>query len=146
MEPPAYQPAGLLSALAPALLLDTASGLLIQNAWAVSTSRSMKAGKLLAHVLMCGGHGDRPVTLVGHSMGARLIFHCLLELCRHNARGEHGRGSGGMAWEAWGRVGRELGIGGGVQPSCSEMGSLRPAWAAGLGSLPHPRRRRPRLG
>ena len=46
-----------------------------------------QAGRLLAHVLLQGGHGDRPVTLVGHSMGARVIFHCLLELCRHNCKG-----------------------------------------------------------
>ena len=49
-----------------------------------------QAGRLLAHVLMRGGHGDRPVTLVGHSMGARVIFHCLLELCRHNCKGALG--------------------------------------------------------
>ena len=79
--------AGILSALAPALLLDTATGLLIENAWSVAVERSIKAGKLLAAVLMGGGHGDRPVTLVAHSMGARLVFHCLLELCRCGCRG-----------------------------------------------------------
>jgi surfactin synthase thioesterase subunit len=47
-----------------------------------------QAGRLLAHVLMQGGHGDRPVTLIGYSMGARLVFHCLLELCRHRAKGK----------------------------------------------------------
>ena len=50
---------------------------------------SLQAGRLLAHVLMGSGHGDRPVTLIGHSMGARVIFHCLLELCRHNCKGAH---------------------------------------------------------
>lgn len=44
--------------------------------------RAARAGELLAHVLMSGAHGGRPVRLVGFSMGARLIFHCLLELAR----------------------------------------------------------------
>lgn len=59
----------------------------IDHAWVVALDRAQKAGVLLAHTLMAGGHGDRPVTLIGYSMGARLIFHCLLELCRHNAKG-----------------------------------------------------------
>ena len=46
-----------------------------------------QAGRLLAQLLMQGGHGDRPVTLIGYSMGARLVFHCLLELARNNCKG-----------------------------------------------------------
>ncbi len=61
---------------------------MIDHAWAVALDRAQKAGILLAHILMSGAHGDRPVTLIGYSMGARLIFHCLLELCRHSAKGE----------------------------------------------------------
>ena len=60
---------------------------MIDHAWGVALDRAQKAGQLLAACLMAGGHGDRPVVLVGYSMGARLIFHCLLELCRHNAKG-----------------------------------------------------------
>ena len=60
---------------------------MIDHAWAVALNRAQKAGILLAHILMSGGHGERPVTLIGYSMGARLIFHCLLELCRHSAKG-----------------------------------------------------------
>ena len=60
---------------------------MIDHAWAVALDRAQKAGILLAHILMSGAHGDRPVTLIGYSMGARLIFHCLLELCRHSAKG-----------------------------------------------------------
>ena len=61
---------------------------MIDHAWAVALNRAQKAGILLAHILMSGSHGDRPVTLIGYSMGARLISHCLLELCRHNAKGQ----------------------------------------------------------
>jgi hypothetical protein len=34
-------------------------------------NRAVLAGELLAHVLMSGAHGGRPVTLLGYSMGAR---------------------------------------------------------------------------
>ncbi|BDA42345.1 probable transmembrane and coiled-coil domain-containing protein 4 at C-terminar half [Coccomyxa sp. Obi] len=77
---------GLVAAFATPLLLVSFSQM-IDHAWVVALDRAQKAGVLLAHTLMAGGHGDRPVTLVGYSMGARLIFHCLLELCRHNAKG-----------------------------------------------------------
>ena len=137
-----------MAALGPTVLLGTASGLIISNAWAVASDRAVKAGapggggwvvftragaagaaptpsapagaspgcqrcphtsgaprkpacrpaplttaparpagKLLAHLLLSGAHGDRPVRLVAHGMGARLVFHCLLELCRQGARG-----------------------------------------------------------
>jgi hypothetical protein len=79
--------AGLVSALGPTVILGAATGLLIENAWTVAIDRSDKAGKLLAHVLMTGGNGGRPVTLIAHSMGARLVFSALLELCRCGARG-----------------------------------------------------------
>ncbi len=79
--------AGLVSALGPTVILGAATGLLIENAWTVAIDRSDKAGKLLAHVLMSGGNGGRPVTLIAHSMGARLVFSALLELCRCGARG-----------------------------------------------------------
>ena len=79
--------AGLVTALGPTVILGAAAGLLIENAWAVAIDRSDKAGKLLAHVLMAGGTAGRPVTLLAHSMGARLVFSALLELCRCGARG-----------------------------------------------------------
>ena len=37
-------------------------------------NRAARAGELLAHVLMSGAHGDCPVTLIGNSMGARLVL------------------------------------------------------------------------
>lgn len=54
----------------------------------------LQAGRLLAQLLMQGGHGDRPVTLIGYSMGARLVFHCLLELARSNCKGAASTGAG----------------------------------------------------
>ena len=37
------------------------------------SNRAVLAGQLLAHVLMSGAHGGRPVTLIGYSMGARSV-------------------------------------------------------------------------
>ncbi|XP_054796237.1 uncharacterized protein LOC129301672 [Prosopis cineraria] len=57
----------------PATLISTFD--LIDNRWAVAVDR--KAGKMLAEVLLQGLQGNRPVTLVGFSLGARVIFKCL---------------------------------------------------------------------
>ncbi|XP_012286477.1 transmembrane and coiled-coil domain-containing protein 4 isoform X2 [Orussus abietinus] len=70
---------GLLSAVAwPAALLSIAS--VIDNPWSVCCRRSSEVGKQLAHVLLTKQHGKRPVTLVGFSLGARVIFYCLREM------------------------------------------------------------------
>ncbi|XP_071805332.1 transmembrane and coiled-coil domain-containing protein 4-like isoform X2 [Asterias amurensis] len=52
----------------------------IDNPWSVVTNRAAQAGKQLAEVLLSRHQGKRPVTLVGFSMGARVIFFCLKEL------------------------------------------------------------------
>ncbi|CAL2273977.1 unnamed protein product [Prunus armeniaca] len=66
----------LVTALAwPATLLAAAD--FIDSKWAIAVDRSDKAGRLLAEVLLKGIHGNRPVTLVGFSLGARVIFKCL---------------------------------------------------------------------
>lgn len=59
----------------------------IGNPWSIVAERAKKCGKLLAAALINGVHGNRPVTLVGFSHGARLIFHCLEELAAQNALG-----------------------------------------------------------
>ncbi|GAV72452.1 DUF726 domain-containing protein [Cephalotus follicularis] len=76
----------LLTALALPATLLTASDI-IDSKWAIAVDRSDKAGKLLAEVLLKGLHGNRPVTLIGFSLGARLIFKCLQ--CLFEARGEN---------------------------------------------------------
>lgn len=66
----------LLTALAwPAALLAATD--FIDSTWSIAIDRSDKAGKLLAEVLLGGLQGNRPVTLIGYSLGARVIFKCL---------------------------------------------------------------------
>ncbi|CAG5092958.1 Similar to TMCO4: Transmembrane and coiled-coil domain-containing protein 4 (Homo sapiens) [Cotesia congregata] len=79
--------AGIMSAIAwPAALLSIAS--VIDNPWSVCCRRSSEVGKHLAHVLLSREHGKRPVTLIGYSLGARVIFYCLRELAEvGNAEG-----------------------------------------------------------
>ncbi|CAK9009863.1 unnamed protein product [Durusdinium trenchii] len=53
----------------------------LDNAWLVGVERARIGGKCLAHVLADRQTvGQRPVTLIGHSMGARLLVYCLCEL------------------------------------------------------------------
>lgn len=66
----------LLAALTlPATLLSAMD--IIDSKWAIAVDRSDKAGKLLAEVLSKGLQGNRPVTLIGFSLGARVIYKCL---------------------------------------------------------------------
>ncbi|KAI0861968.1 hypothetical protein F4860DRAFT_474418 [Xylaria cubensis] len=60
---------------------------LIDNPWAVSLDRAWAAGLVLADSLIDRNLGTRPVTLVGYSLGSRVIFSCLLELARKGAYG-----------------------------------------------------------
>ncbi|KAG5977259.1 hypothetical protein E4U55_006941 [Claviceps digitariae] len=60
---------------------------LIDNPWAVSLDRATAAGLILADSLMDRSLGTRPVTLVGYSIGARVIFSCLQELSKRGAYG-----------------------------------------------------------
>uniref|UniRef100_A0A7N0ZTS2 Transmembrane and coiled-coil domain-containing protein 4 n=1 Tax=Kalanchoe fedtschenkoi TaxID=63787 RepID=A0A7N0ZTS2_KALFE len=76
----------LLAALAwPATLLAATD--FIDSKWTIAVNRSDKAGQLLAEVLVKGLQGNRPVTLIGNSLGARVIFKCLQHLAEtgHNA-------------------------------------------------------------
>ncbi|PRQ27139.1 putative alpha/Beta hydrolase [Rosa chinensis] len=66
----------LVAAFAMPATLVTASDL-IDSKWAIAVDRSDKAGKMLAEVLLKGLQGNRPVTLIGFSLGGRVIFKCL---------------------------------------------------------------------
>lgn len=60
---------------------------LIDNPWTVSLARADAAGLILADSLIDRNLGSRPITLVGFSLGSRLIFACLKELARRGAMG-----------------------------------------------------------
>lgn len=75
----------LAAALAPIGLLK--AGQIIDNPFTIAIERSDKAGQVLAHALIERAQGERPVTLVGFSMGARVVFSCLEELAAQKAFG-----------------------------------------------------------
>ncbi|KAI9887067.1 MAG: hypothetical protein M1823_001139 [Watsoniomyces obsoletus] len=60
---------------------------LIDNPWTVSLDRANAAGLILADSLIDRNLGARPVTLVGFSLGSRVIFNCLRELAARGAVG-----------------------------------------------------------
>lgn len=75
--------AGLLTAVAwPVALLSAAN--VLDNPWNVCISRAAEAGEHLAEVLLSRAHGVRPISLIGFSLGARVLFHCLLTMSRRS--------------------------------------------------------------
>ncbi|XP_043917730.1 transmembrane and coiled-coil domain-containing protein 4 isoform X2 [Protopterus annectens] len=72
---------GIVTALAWPGSILTFSGV-IDNPWGVCLNRSAEVGKHLAHLLLSRQQGKRPVTLIGFSLGARVIFFCLQELAQ----------------------------------------------------------------
>lgn len=77
--------ATLWSALWPAYLLSMAAA--VDNPFNLAKNRSEKAGEILADALINKVQGERPVTLVGYSLGARVIYSCLRSLARRHAFG-----------------------------------------------------------
>ncbi|KAK8075168.1 hypothetical protein PG997_009831 [Apiospora hydei] len=75
----------LWSALWPAYLVGMATN--IDNPFSLARNRSEKAGKVLADALINKVQGERPVTLVGYSLGARVIYSCLRSLAEKKAFG-----------------------------------------------------------
>ncbi|PVI08203.1 DUF726-domain-containing protein [Periconia macrospinosa] len=78
--------AALMGALQLPLILSKLS-YLIDNPWSVSQDRGDMAGLILADSLMARNLGTRPITLVGFSLGSRVIFSCLKELAKRGAVG-----------------------------------------------------------
>ena len=77
--------ASLMEALWPIALLKVSK--IIDNPFSVAKSRSDKAGLVLADALINKAQGERPVTLIGYSLGARLIYTCLMSLAERRAFG-----------------------------------------------------------
>ncbi|RYO86016.1 hypothetical protein DL766_009533 [Monosporascus sp. MC13-8B] len=77
---------GLMAALQLPIVLSKLA-YLVDNPWAVSLDRAWSAGLILADSLVDRNLGTRPITLVGYSLGSRVIFSCLLELARKGAYG-----------------------------------------------------------
>ncbi|KAJ5206853.1 Protein of unknown function DUF726 [Penicillium cf. griseofulvum] len=68
-------------------LVLTKLAYLIDNPWIVSLARANSAGLIMADSLRERNLGNRPITLLGFSLGARVIFSCLKELADKGAHG-----------------------------------------------------------
>ncbi|KAI1447320.1 DUF726-domain-containing protein [Annulohypoxylon stygium] len=77
--------AALTAGLWPLALLKARH--LIDNPWYVANQRAQKAGEVLADALINKAQGERPVTLVGYSLGAKVIYVCLQQLAERKAFG-----------------------------------------------------------
>ncbi|GJN79436.1 hypothetical protein PLIIFM63780_002949 [Purpureocillium lilacinum] len=77
--------ATLWAALWPIQILAAASN--VDNPFSRASNRSHKAGRLLADALINRVQGERPVTLVGYSLGAAAIHACLQSLAERHAFG-----------------------------------------------------------
>ncbi|KAF9077306.1 hypothetical protein BDP27DRAFT_1413730 [Rhodocollybia butyracea] len=78
--------ATLMTALQWPIIL-TKLGYLIDNPWSNALDRARAAGLVLASVLRERQLGVRPVTLIGFSLGARVIFYALLDLAKTESYG-----------------------------------------------------------
>ncbi|KAK6381930.1 hypothetical protein LTS17_003815 [Exophiala oligosperma] len=77
--------ADLAGAMWPVALMKVAR--VIDNPFSVAKSRADKAGEVLADALVKRAQGERPVTLVGYSLGARVVYTCLMSLAKRGAFG-----------------------------------------------------------
>ncbi|POS84111.1 hypothetical protein EPUL_004315, partial [Erysiphe pulchra] len=75
----------LLQALWPLAILKVSK--IIDNPFSICMNRADKAGIILADAIINKAQGERPVTLIGYSLGARLIYSCLISLAERRAFG-----------------------------------------------------------
>lgn len=79
----------LAAVILPSYLLNLMDA--IDGDWTIAVERADEAGVVLAKTLLYSRAGRRPVTLVGYSFGARIIYACLKELARYQEEWEHYR-------------------------------------------------------
>ncbi|KAI9780173.1 MAG: hypothetical protein M1839_007010 [Geoglossum umbratile] len=77
--------ATLMAGVWPLFLLEMSH--VVDNPFSVALSRSEKAGKVLADALINKAQGERPVSLIGYSLGSRVIYSCLMSLAERRAFG-----------------------------------------------------------
>lgn len=77
--------AEMMSAMWPMAIVKVAR--VVDNPFSLAKTRADKAGKVLADLLINRAQGERPVTLVGYSLGARVIWSCLTSLAERKAFG-----------------------------------------------------------
>lgn len=77
--------ASLLEALWPVGLLKISK--ILDNPWSVGMVRADKAGVVLADAIINKVQGERGITLIGYSLGARTIYTCLMTLAEKRAFG-----------------------------------------------------------
>jgi Protein of unknown function (DUF726) len=70
----------LTAVVLPTYLLNVAN--MIDGDWTLAVERADQAGEELARSLLLSRAGQRPVTLIGFSFGARIIYACLKELAK----------------------------------------------------------------
>ncbi|CAB1101295.1 unnamed protein product [Ectocarpus sp. CCAP 1310/34] len=119
--------AAIMTSLAWPLALISLSSM-IDADWTIGRERADVAGKILADALLNREQGCRPVTLVGTSLGARLIFACLEEIARRHELWEEQMMEAGGGQDRWGGGGAgSSATTAGRGPSRSKMTRLKNA-------------------
>lgn len=68
-------------------LIAAKTSYIVDNPFGIAKNRALKAGEILADAIINKVQGERPVTLIGYSMGARVMYACLLSLAKRRVFG-----------------------------------------------------------